>query len=128
MINLLFHNNFYPVISYRRVQKESDELLYTLWSLVMVRNQLPAQVVNLFVPKLQYFLSFRYILSITQTKQIINLLLHNNFYPVIYRRVQKESDELLYTVWSLVMVRKQLPAQVVKTVEQFFFYRTNVEY
>ena len=33
-------------------------------------------------------------------KQIINLLLHNNFYPVIsYQRVQKESDKLLYMVW-----------------------------
>ena len=32
----------------------------------------------------------------------------------MYRRVQKESDGLLYTVWSLVMVRDQLPAQVVK--------------
>ena len=39
-------------------------------------------------------------------KQIINLSLLNNFYPTLsYRRVQKESDELLYTVWSLVMVR-----------------------
>ena len=42
-MNLLLLNNFYPAISYRRVQKESDELLYTVWSLVMVRNQLPAQ-------------------------------------------------------------------------------------
>ena len=39
MINLLLLNNFYPVISYRRVQKESEELLYTVWSLVTVRNQ-----------------------------------------------------------------------------------------
>ena len=39
-------NNFYPVISYRRVRKECDELLYTVWSLVMVRGQLPAQVVK----------------------------------------------------------------------------------
>ena len=38
----LFFNNFYPVTSHRRVQKESNELLYT----VLVRNQLPAQVVN----------------------------------------------------------------------------------
>ena len=28
-------------------KKKGDELLYTVWSLVMVRNQLPAQVVNL---------------------------------------------------------------------------------
>ena len=40
IINLLLLNNFYPAISYRRDQKESDELLYTIWSLVMVRNQL----------------------------------------------------------------------------------------
>ena len=33
--------------SRRRVQKESDELLYTIWSLVTVRNQLPAQVVDI---------------------------------------------------------------------------------
>ena len=33
-------------MSYRRVQEESDELLRTVWSLVMVRNQLPAQMVE----------------------------------------------------------------------------------
>ena len=27
-----------------------------------------------------------------------NKFILNNFYPVIYRRVQKESDKLLYTV------------------------------
>ena len=43
MINLLLLSNFYPVISYRRVQ---NELLYTIRSLVMVRNQLSVQVVN----------------------------------------------------------------------------------
>ena len=43
-MNLSRLNNFYPVMSHRRVQKESDELLYTVWSLVTVRNQLPAQV------------------------------------------------------------------------------------
>ena len=30
MINLLLRNNFYPVMPYRRVRKESDELLYIL--------------------------------------------------------------------------------------------------
>ena len=50
IINLLLVNNFYPVTTYRRVQKESDELLYTVWSFVMVRNQLPAQVVKLRSP------------------------------------------------------------------------------
>ena len=66
-----------------------------------------------FVAKLQYFLNFKYIfiyfyiLNITEGKQTINLsFLSNNSYPVIpYRRVEKESDEPLYTVWSLVMVR-----------------------
>ena len=37
MINLLL-SNFYPVMSYRRGRKESDELLCTVWSLVMVRE------------------------------------------------------------------------------------------
>ena len=47
MISLLLLNNFHPVISHRRVQKEkeSDEL-YTVRSLVTVRNQSPAQVVK----------------------------------------------------------------------------------
>ena len=69
-----------------------------------------------FCPKIAIFsLSFKYISSITWAKQIINLSLVNNFYPVIsYRRVQKEkkSNGLSYTVWSLVTVRNQkLPAQ-----------------
>ena len=34
------------MISYRRVRKESDELLCTVRSLVTVRNQLPGQVVK----------------------------------------------------------------------------------
>ena len=47
IINLLLPDNFYPVMSRRRVQKESDELLYTvfghsLWS----ASQLPTQEVN----------------------------------------------------------------------------------
>ena len=54
------------MISYRQVQNKSDDLLCTVRSLVMVRNQLSVQVVNLsrrefFVTKLQYFLSFKYI-------------------------------------------------------------------
>ena len=35
--------------SYRRVQTENNELLCTVWSLVTVRNQLPAQVVKQFL-------------------------------------------------------------------------------
>ena len=38
MISSLLLSNFYPVISYRRVQKESDELSCTARSLVMVRE------------------------------------------------------------------------------------------
>ena len=58
---------------------------------------------------------------------MINLLLLNNFYPAISSSTsskEKESDELLRTVWSLVMVRNQLPAQVVKrlTVVPVFVY------
>ena len=50
-------NNFYPVISYRRDQKESDEFeLYTVWSLVMVRSQLPAQVIKNVVFVISIFL------------------------------------------------------------------------
>ena len=39
------NNNNYvqDIISTSRKEKESDELLYTVRSLVMVRNQLPAQ-------------------------------------------------------------------------------------
>ena len=44
------------------IQEESDELLYTVWPLVMVRNQLPAQVVKLYtyVHKLQKLNKFEF--------------------------------------------------------------------
>ena len=61
---------------------------------------------NLLPPHVENFLSQNYSISsvsstfkynITQAKQIINLLLVNNFYSVIsYRRVQKESGKLFY--------------------------------
>ena len=51
---------------------------------------------------------------------MINLLLLGNFYAVTYRWIQKESDELLCTTWSLVMVRNQLPAQIA-----IFYVRTS---
>ena len=44
MINLLHLDNFYLVMSYRRDQEGSDELSYTVRSLVMVRNRLPAPI------------------------------------------------------------------------------------
>ena len=119
IINLLLLNNFYPVI-YRRVQKESDELLYTVWSLVTVRNQLPTQVVNLLrwndVPRTSQNCNIFSVLSILKySQQIIILLLVNNFYPVriIPTSSKRKRRIVLYTVWSLVMVRNQLPAQVV---------------
>ena len=37
-----------------------------------------------------------------------NLLLLNNFYPVIYRRVQKENDELLYNTGLVTRYGPQL--------------------
>ena len=55
------------MISHRRDQKESDELLYTVWSLVTVRNRLPAQVVNLSrcnVPRREYLAQNCNILSV----------------------------------------------------------------
>ena len=36
-----------------------------------------------------------------------------------YRRVEKESDELLCTVWSLVMVRGEPVAQEVKKAVEY---------
>ena len=52
----------------------------------MVRNQLPEQV-NL---QIATFSQFQVYLNATQAKEMISLLLLNNFYPVIaYRRVQK---------------------------------------
>ena len=50
---------------------------------------------------------FKYNPGKTNNKFINNSLL-DNFYPATlsYRRVGKEGDELLYTVWSLVMFRK----------------------
>ena len=60
-------------------------------------------------------------LDVTQAKQVINLLTLSNFYDIQWYtdvfRNKKESDELFYTVRSLVMVRNQLPA--VKLTELF---------
>ena len=50
MISLLLLDNFYPVniVPTSSKEKESGESLYTVRTLVMVRNQLPAQVVEAF--------------------------------------------------------------------------------
>ena len=120
--SLLLLNNFYPVISYRWVQKENDELLCT----VLVARYGPQSVAsssgrplalerrathveNVFVPKLHYFLKFKYTISITQAEQIINLLLLNNFYPVTSYHTdefRKKATNYCVRFWSLVMVRE----------------------
>ena len=69
-----------------------------------------------YIPNTEKIISlywFQVYWNITQAKQVINLLLLGSFYPVIYRWIQK-GDELLYTVWSLVMVRNQLSAQAIE--------------
>ena len=56
------------------------------------------------------FSQFQVYSSVTQAKQISSLLL-NHFYPVTsYRRVRKgkKTDELLYTIRSLVKVRESV--------------------
>ncbi|CAD1469708.1 unnamed protein product, partial [Heterotrigona itama] len=85
---------------------------HSLWS----ANQLPAQEVNLNV---ENFLSQNYnissVLNMTQTKQIIDLLLlSNNFYPMISYRFKKKKVNYCtrfgHSLWSA----NQLPAQGVK--------------
>ena len=55
---------------------------------------------RIFCPKIAIFSQFQVYLCITQAIQIINLLLLNNFCPIkgCTDEVQKESDELLYTI------------------------------
>ena len=87
-------SSFFCYVFYTHLRLFGDNLLPHLYILRVF-----------FAPKLQYFLSFKLYLNITQAKQIINLLFLGNFYPMIsFRRVEKESHELL--VWSLVMVRE----------------------
>ena len=60
--------------------------------------------------------NFYIILSIfivTQVKQIINFFTSQQFLSSHIIATKKKATKLLYTVWSLVMVRNQLPAQVV---------------
>ena len=90
-------------------EKESDDFIVYGHSLRSAIS-LPAQsngTSRTFRLKIAIFPQFQVYLSITQAKEMINLLLLNSLYPVICRRVDKESDELFYTVWSLVMVRNQ---------------------
>ena len=62
-----------------------------------------------FLPQIATFFQFQVYLNVTHAQTMTSLLLVNNFYPVMsYRQVQEEeeSDELLYTARSLVMVRE----------------------
>ena len=73
---------------------------------------------ELSVPKLQHFLSFEHIFKYNPGKT--NSLLLNNFYTDEFKKKKKKKgDESLYTVWSLVMVRSQLPAQVANEIRKF---------
>ena len=75
-----------------------------------------------FYPKIAIFPQFEVYLSITQAKQIINLLILNNFYPVIsYRRVQKKKKATNYrtrfghSLWSAISCqRKRLNNNLLK--------------
>ena len=59
-----------------------------------------------FRPKIAIFSQFSVYLSITQAKQIINLLLLSNFYPVTYRQIQ-ETRQIVdvrfgHSLWSAI--------------------------
>ena len=73
-----------------------------------------------FLCRIATFSQFWVYLNVTQAKQMISLLLLNHFYPAIDVSTgskERESDELLYTVRSLVMVRAtSCQAQGVKTL------------
>ncbi|CAD1468681.1 unnamed protein product, partial [Heterotrigona itama] len=124
---LLLSDNFYPVISYRRVQKESGELLYTA-----------KQIINLLLLLSDNFYP---VISYRRVQKESGELLYTVWSLVMvresvagtrvtsYQRVQKESGELLYTVvyghslWSA----NQLPAQEINlNVENFLSQNCNI--
>ena len=120
----------------RRDQKENDELLYTVWSLVMVRNQLPAQVVNLLrwndMPRtsrifckiaiLQNCNSFKYILKYNPDKENTKYITSRSFLfsditPTEFRR-QRKRRIIVYgsghSLWSAISCqRKKLTSKIV---------------
>ena len=88
----------------------------------MVRNQLVnllrwnnvPRTSRIFCPKIAIFSQFQVYLGITQAKQIINLLLLNNFYPMISydtdefkKKVTNYCVRFGRSLWSA----NQLPAQ-----------------
>ena len=110
MISLLLLNNFYPVISHRRVQKKATNYCVrfgrSLWSArtSCQRKGLTSRAGmtcharrEFFVPKIAIFSQFSSIFKYNPGKANNKLLY--NFYPVISYRTsskEKESDELLY--------------------------------
>ena len=117
IINLLLFNNFYPMISTSSKGKRRIIVYvgHSLWSArtSCQRKRLSKRYcinnfnLNFLVPKLQYFFSVLSIFEYNPVKR--NNKFINNFYSeILYLRVQKENDELLYTIWSLVMVRESV--------------------
>ena len=99
--NLVFHGSFLisPTVCWMCWSLAADEANFVrmYWKLENF-NLLRWNDVHVENFLLQNCIIFS-VLGITQAKQIINLLLLNNFYLVIYRWVRKEIDELLCTVW-----------------------------
>ena len=73
---------------------------------------------ELFVPKLQYFLSFKYNPDKTDNKFITLQFLSSDT-----DGFEKKATNYRTRFWSLVMVRNQLPAQR----GQIFLLRNNIE-
>ena len=99
-MSLLLLNNFYPVISCRRVRKERDGLSYTVWSLVMVRNQFPALLPRreFFVPKIATFPQFQVYLSITHAEIMNNKFLQCDIVPTCSKGKRRFGRSL----WSAI--------------------------
>ena len=83
IINLLLPNHFYPAMSYRRVHKESDKLLYTIWSLVIVRNHLKAHSSCNFLYKVNEMNRFFVKCRLLNGASFLNLFLKNSIESLI---------------------------------------------
>ena len=125
MINLLLLNHFYPVISYRRGQKENDELSYTVWwSLVMVRNQLPVQVVKSrlietrkYSSECEYFSMFRhylcYYIVILLYEEML-LLCFFAFQMFLFKRKKKKIKRFLQYLQNIIFVSSTVHFELLK--------------
>ena len=96
MTNLLLLNNFYPVIVPTCSKRKRRIIVHGL-----VTRYGPQSVASasrqLFVPKLQHFLGFKYIWMLPRQNKWQIYCFSIISIQWSYRRVQKESDELLYT-------------------------------